>query len=81
MLQVIAYLSKVGYSKPKKYHAICQRGSNGTAVGKCVHARASVALPPQLRHFAQKRLTTTVEEDSSNREYYDEVKVCLTVVE
>ena len=29
----------------------------------------------QLRHFAQKRLTTTVEEDSSNREYFDEVKV------
>ena len=28
----------------------------------------------QLRVFAQKRLTTTVEEDSSNREYYDEVR-------
>lgn len=27
----------------------------------------------KLRIFAQKRLTTTVEEDSSNREYYEEV--------
>lgn len=29
---------------------------------------------PQLRHYAQKRLTTTVEEDSSNREYFEEVR-------
>ncbi|KAG2427718.1 hypothetical protein HYH02_014549 [Chlamydomonas schloesseri] len=28
----------------------------------------------QLRQFAQKRLTTTVEEDSSNREYFEEVR-------
>ncbi|GAX78075.1 hypothetical protein CEUSTIGMA_g5517.t1 [Chlamydomonas eustigma] len=28
----------------------------------------------KLRHYAQKRLTTTVEEDNSNREYYEEVK-------
>ena len=28
---------------------------------------------PQLRGYAQKRLTKTVEEDASNREYYDEV--------
>lgn len=27
----------------------------------------------QLRQFAQKRLTTTVEEDSSNREFFEEV--------
>lgn len=29
---------------------------------------------PQLREFGAKRLTTTVEEDASNREYYDEVR-------
>jgi hypothetical protein len=35
------------------------------------------SLMLQLRHYAQKRLTTTVEEDNSNREYYEEVKVGL----
>jgi hypothetical protein len=27
----------------------------------------------QLRTYTQKRLTTTVEEDASNREFYEEV--------
>ncbi|KAG1671905.1 hypothetical protein FOA52_003472 [Chlamydomonas sp. UWO 241] len=52
------------------------------ATGKLqrLHTERSVAMlqfieyVEKLRHYAQKRLTTTVEEDSSNREYYEEVK-------
>ena len=52
---------------------MCKRGATSHwIVSACSYLHSS-----QLRHFAQKRLTTTVEEDSSNREYYDEVKVRL----
>lgn len=34
----------------------------------------AIAYLTKLRQCAQKRLTTTVEEDNSNKEYYDEVK-------
>jgi len=33
-----------------------------------------IAYLTKLRHFAQKRLATSVEEDNSNREYFEEVK-------
>eukprot|EP00798_Chlamydomonas_sp_ICE-L_P009805 gene9805-7695_t len=34
----------------------------------------ALSYAERLRQYAQKRLTTTVEEDNSNREYYDEVR-------
>lgn len=33
-----------------------------------------ISYMTKLRHYAQKKLHTTVEEDSSNREYFQEVK-------
>uniref|UniRef100_A0A7S3QTW1 Dynein regulatory complex protein 10 n=1 Tax=Dunaliella tertiolecta TaxID=3047 RepID=A0A7S3QTW1_DUNTE len=45
-----------------------------------LHTRRSPAITQvinfleRLRGYTQKRLTTTVEEDASNREYYDEVR-------